>query len=138
MLVSLATIIEPLLNCLKSILVPNLVETVKGYAKHEKGVLTEVTKARTQMMNAGTVQEKAQAENFLSETLKSLFAVFVAVFMLATTEASANDIDAAIKKNPGRSPNPSREPRRPRAPPTCSIDSAPGRSCRPRPMVRKE
>lgn len=56
-------------------LIPNLVETVKGYAKHEKGVFTEVTKARTQMMNANTVEEKADASNMLSGTLKSLFAV---------------------------------------------------------------
>lgn len=56
-------------------LIPNLVETVKGYAKHEKGVFTEVTKARTQMMNASSVEEKADASNMLSNTLKSLFAV---------------------------------------------------------------
>lgn len=56
-------------------LIPNLVETVKGYAKHEKGVFTEVTKARTSMMNAQTTTDKAKASNMLSETLKSLFAV---------------------------------------------------------------
>lgn len=56
-------------------LIPNLIETVKGYTKHEKGVLTEVTKARTQMGNAHTVNEKAQANNMLADTLKSLFAV---------------------------------------------------------------
>lgn len=56
-------------------LIPNLIETVKGYAKHEKGVFTEVTKARTQMLQAGTVEEKASANNMLSNTLKSLFAV---------------------------------------------------------------
>jgi len=56
-------------------LVPNLVETVKGYVKHEKGVLTEVTKARTSMMGAQSVQEKAQASNMLTGALKSLFAV---------------------------------------------------------------
>ena len=56
-------------------LIPNLIETVKGYAKHEKGVFTEVTKARTSMMNAGSVEEKAKANNMLSDTLKSLFAV---------------------------------------------------------------
>ena len=56
-------------------LIPNLVETVKGYAKHEKDVLENVTKARASLMKAGTAQEKAEANNFLSDTLKSLFAV---------------------------------------------------------------
>ncbi|MBS3127827.1 LemA family protein [Candidatus Woesearchaeota archaeon] len=56
-------------------LIPNLIESVKGYMKHEKGVLTEVTKARTEMGNATTVNEKAKANNMLTETLKSLFAV---------------------------------------------------------------
>ncbi len=55
-------------------LIPNLVETVKGYAAHEKNVLEDVTAARTNAMNAqGTA--KAAAENQLSQTLKSLFAV---------------------------------------------------------------
>ncbi len=56
-------------------LVPNLVETVKGYAAHEKSVLESVTAARSQAMQAGTTQEKAAAENMLGSTLKSLFAV---------------------------------------------------------------
>lgn len=56
-------------------LIPNLVETVKGYAVHERGVFEKVTEARSRAMGAKTVGEKAQAENFLSETLKSLFAV---------------------------------------------------------------
>lgn len=56
-------------------LIPNLVETVKGYAKHEKDVLENVTKARSSLMGAGTPKEKAEANNFLSDTLKSLFAV---------------------------------------------------------------
>jgi len=56
-------------------LIPNLVETVKGYAKHEKEVFENVTKARASLMQANTTQEKAQANNFLSDTLKSLFAV---------------------------------------------------------------
>jgi len=56
-------------------LIPNLVETVKGYAKHEKQVFTDVTKARTAMMSANTVGEKAKADNMLSGALKSLFAV---------------------------------------------------------------
>ena len=56
-------------------LIPNLVATVKGYAAHERGVLEKVTEARTKAMGAKTVKEKAEAENFLSSTLKSLFAV---------------------------------------------------------------
>lgn len=56
-------------------LIPNLVETVKGYMKHEEGVLTKVTEARASAMKATSKAEKGQAENMLSETLKSLFAV---------------------------------------------------------------
>jgi len=56
-------------------LIPNLVETVKGYAKHEKEVFMKVTEARTQAINAGTVQEQGKAENMLTGALKSLFAV---------------------------------------------------------------
>ncbi len=56
-------------------LIPNVVESVKGYAKHEKGVFTEVTKARTALMGAETPKEKAQADNMLTGALKSLFAV---------------------------------------------------------------
>jgi LemA protein len=56
-------------------LIPNLVETVKGYAAHEKGVFENVTEARSRAMGAGTLKEKDEAENALSQTLKSLFAV---------------------------------------------------------------
>jgi LemA protein len=56
-------------------LIPNLVETVKGYAKHEREVFQKVTEARAQAINAGTVGEQGQAENMLSGALKSLFAV---------------------------------------------------------------
>jgi LemA protein len=56
-------------------LVPNLVETVKGYASHEKSVFENVTKARSAAMHAETPADKAKAENFLADTLKSLFAV---------------------------------------------------------------
>jgi LemA protein len=56
-------------------LVPNLVETVKGYAAHEKTVFEKVTQARSLAMQATTPQKMAQAENMLRESLKSLFAV---------------------------------------------------------------
>jgi len=59
-------------------LIPNLINTVKGYAKHEKSVFEEVTKARSAVMNAaesGDVKKTAESENMFSSTLKSLFAV---------------------------------------------------------------
>ena len=56
-------------------LIPNLVETVKGYAKHEKEVFQKVTEARTSAINAGSVKDQGLAENQLSGALKSLFAV---------------------------------------------------------------
>jgi LemA protein len=56
-------------------LVPNLVETVKGYATHEKTVFEKVTTARSMAMKAGSPGEKAKAENMLTDTLKSLFAL---------------------------------------------------------------
>lgn len=56
-------------------LIPNLVETVKGYAAHEKGVFEEVTKARAAMTQAHGVAEQGQAQNMISDALKSLFAV---------------------------------------------------------------
>lgn len=56
-------------------LIPNLVETVKGYAKHEKTVFEEVTKARAAIVQAGNLRENAQAQNMLTGALKSLFAV---------------------------------------------------------------
>lgn len=56
-------------------LIPNLVETVKGYASHEKGVLEEVTKARSNVANASSVKETIEADNQLTGALKTLFAV---------------------------------------------------------------
>ncbi len=56
-------------------LIPNLINTVKGYAAHESGVFEQVTKARSVAMSAGTPADKIQAENALAGTLKTLFAV---------------------------------------------------------------
>lgn len=56
-------------------LIPNLIETVKGYAAHEKGVFEEVTKARSNIMNATSAKEASEANNQLTGALKSLFAV---------------------------------------------------------------
>jgi LemA protein len=56
-------------------LIPNLVETVKGYAAHEKGTFENVTKYRSMAMQATTPADRAQAENQLTGALKSLFAV---------------------------------------------------------------
>ncbi|MBI2195804.1 MAG: LemA family protein [Candidatus Levybacteria bacterium] len=56
-------------------LIPNLIESVKGYVKHEKEVLENVTKARTSLMKAKSPAEKAESDNMLTDTLKSLFAV---------------------------------------------------------------
>lgn len=56
-------------------LIPNLIETVKGYAAHERETFARVTEARTRMLQAGTVGEQAQAQNQLAGALKTLFAV---------------------------------------------------------------
>ena len=56
-------------------LIPNLVETVKGYAVHERELFEKVTQARTQAISAKTVGDTAKANNALTETLKTLFAV---------------------------------------------------------------
>lgn len=67
-------------------LIPNLVETVKGYAGHEKEVFEKVTEARARAMGASTLAEHAQAENMLSSTLKSLFAISEAYPQLRANE----------------------------------------------------
>ncbi len=56
-------------------LIPNVVESVKGYISHERGTLESVIKARTQAVSATGLADKAQAENMLTQTLRSLFAV---------------------------------------------------------------
>jgi LemA protein len=67
-------------------LIPNLVESVKGYAKHEKEVFENVTEARANALNAKGVKETAQAENQFEQALKSLFAVAEAYPNLRATE----------------------------------------------------
>lgn len=56
-------------------LIPNLVSTVKGYATHESEAFEKVSEARSKAMQAGSIEEKGQAENALAGTLKSLFAI---------------------------------------------------------------
>ncbi len=67
-------------------LIPNLIETVKGYAKHEKTVFENVTKARSALMGATTKQAKSDADNMLTDALKSLFAVAEAYPELKASE----------------------------------------------------
>lgn len=70
----------------RSSLIPNLVEVVKGYAKHEKDVFENVTKARSALMSAGSMGQKAQASDVLTGALKSLFAVAEAYPNLRASE----------------------------------------------------
>ncbi|UCC69741.1 MAG: LemA family protein [Armatimonadota bacterium] len=67
-------------------LIPNLVETVKGYAAHERQTFEEVTKARQAGIDARTVQDQAQAENMITSALRRLFAVAEAYPQLRATE----------------------------------------------------
>jgi len=84
-------------------LIPNLLETVKGYAKHEKSALEEVTRLRTGAENAKTVAEKAQAEGALSGALANVFAVAEAYPDLKASEnfqqlqASLQEIEDQIQ-----------------------------------------
>ncbi len=75
-------------------LIPNLVETVKGYASHEKGIFENVSAARSAAMNAGTMQEKLKDENVLSGALRQLFAVAEAY-----PELKANQNFAQLQKD---------------------------------------
>ena len=68
-------------------LIPNLIETVKGYAEHEKGTLDAVISARAKAMGAQTVAEHAQAENMLTGALKSIFALSEAYPQLRAVES---------------------------------------------------
>lgn len=70
----------------RSSLIPNLMETVKGYAKHEKGVFENVTKARSAMLGAKNPKEAAAADNQLTGALKTLFAVAEAYPKLNASE----------------------------------------------------
>src|SRR5215471_2699696 len=84
-------------------LIPNLVETVKGYAAHEKGTFENVAKFRSQAMQATSPADKAQAENQLSGALKSLFAVAESYPELKASEqftglqTSLNSIEDSIQ-----------------------------------------
>ncbi len=68
-------------------LIPNLVNTVKGYAKHEDSVFTKVTEARAAAMGAHSMKEKVESENMLSNTLKSLFSVAEAYPQLQASQS---------------------------------------------------
>jgi LemA protein len=84
-------------------LVPNLVETVKAYAAHEKGALEAVVNARAKAMAAQGIEAKAAAENQLTQSLKSLFALAEAYPQLRAVEAfnqlqgSLNQIEEAVQ-----------------------------------------
>ena len=68
-------------------LIPNLVETVKGYAAHERETFEAVTRARQQAVNASNVEDQARAENMLTQTLRQLFAVAEAYPQLKANES---------------------------------------------------
>ena len=86
-------------------LIPNLVETVKGYAGHEKSTFENVTKARSMAMQASGPADRAQAEGMLTQALKSLFAVAEAYPQLRASEqftslqGSLNGIEEAVQNS---------------------------------------
>ncbi|MBI4330253.1 MAG: LemA family protein [Chloroflexi bacterium] len=86
----------------RSSLVPNLVETVKGYATHEREVFENVTRARAALMGAGNPKEAADANNMLTGALKTLFAVAEAYPQLRASEnftrlqSELSDLEAKI------------------------------------------
>ncbi len=86
-------------------LIPNLVETVKGYAAHEKNALEAVINARAKAMSAQTPDAKAQAENLLTQSLKSIFALAEAYPQLRAVESfnqlqgSLNQIEDAVQNS---------------------------------------
>lgn len=90
----------------RSDLIPNLVETVKAYATHEKEVFEKVTQARSAMMSANSVEEKGQAQNQMTSALKSLFAVAEAYpelkanenFMMLQEELSGTESKIAYSR----------------------------------------
>lgn len=67
-------------------LIPNLIETVKGYAKHEKSVFEKVTELRSDLIHAKTPEKKAEVNNMLTDALKSIFAVAEAYPQLRASE----------------------------------------------------
>ncbi|MBI4098364.1 MAG: LemA family protein [Candidatus Levybacteria bacterium] len=67
-------------------LIPNLIETVKGYAKHERATFEKVTELRTSLMSAKTPEKKAEVNNMLTDALKSIFAVAEAYPQLRASE----------------------------------------------------
>jgi LemA protein len=82
-------------------LIPNLVETVKGYASHERATFEEVTKARTAAQEARTVAEQAQAENLLTQAIGRLFAVAEDYPELRATE-NFQQLQAQLEETEGR------------------------------------
>jgi LemA protein len=78
-------------------LIPNLVETVKGYAAHERETFEEVTRARTAAQQAQSVEQQAQAENMLTAALGRLFAVAEAYPQLRATE-NFQQLQAALEQ----------------------------------------
>lgn len=83
-------------------LVPNLIETVKGYTKHESEVFTKVSEARERMLSASNIKEEATANNMLAESLKSVFAIaesypdLKASTNFHTLQTELSDIEAKI------------------------------------------